>query len=170
MRQDPPVNQKQWAMLRRAWESDPLLTFSEIAENIGYTRQGVQQHARRHEWSRLDLSVLDFSKADSKFTELPASRSRQADPVVGDPLENRPTTGSSHPGGEGISLDRVACDRQATGPAADILRRHRSELASIFLDLLRARRKKDLAAVSFLRSAAEVLTIIQKGECRAWGL
>src|SRR5258708_161580 len=82
------VSRVQWAAARALWESDPTISFTQIAQSLGTTRQAAQMAASRNGWTRrVDLQTLSdqaHAAADSKFeTEGAASGSELPAVVAG---------------------------------------------------------------------------------------
>jgi hypothetical protein len=171
----PSISKEQWTVARAIWESDPVVTFAEIAEDFGVTRQAVQLHARRHGWvKRLDkqtVSDLAHAAADSKLTGSPADGSKPAGSVVADTLEKRITRALPDlPLGASPEDAQKAAEAAAIDRRAEVLGTHRKELLAARTLLYGAIKSKVLDEAKQVKIAAEAMKIIQDAERKAWGL
>lgn len=173
------ISKEQWAAAKTVWENDPSVTFAEIAENLGTSRQTVQLCAKRNGWQRrLDMaSVVEraHAEADSKFTQLPVDASGRAADVYAE----SPETGlrariervtpqvplNASPEEAGQAVEKAAVDRRS-----EVLNQHRKEWIGARSQIYNALKTQDIDLAKRAKILAEGLKVLQDGERRAWGL
>ena len=138
----------QWKAARIKWESDPSLTFEDIAKDNGVSRVAVSKKAAAEKWERVnDLQTLaKLAHARSDAREVTAKVTAQVTP-------------------ETIDARDAAVDLRA-----DVLDRHKADLARhriLHTDEVMA---ADLEAGRRAKISMEVLALRHKAERAAYGL
>ena len=138
----------QWKAARIKWESDPSLTFEDIAKDNGVSRVAISKRANSEKWERVnDLQTLaKLAHARSDAREVTAKVSAQVTP-------------------ETIDAREAAVDLRA-----DVLDRHKADLARhrhLHTDEAMA---TDLEAGRRAKISMEVLALRHKAERSAYGL
>jgi len=178
-----PVNKEQWVLVRTLWESDPVITFAEIAEQLGVTRQCVRQRSVKDKWQkRLDMGVIEakaHAVADSKVTENSREGGSQALPVYMTPekLTDRPAHNRELPViPEGSSPEQAGqiAEDAAVAKRAAVIERQRVEwnhVRKLTYDAIRLAGKKGaLESARYAKTVSEAMKLVQEGERRAWGM
>ncbi|RMD61671.1 hypothetical protein D6833_07930 [Candidatus Parcubacteria bacterium] len=135
-------SKEEWESARKAWEASPTLNFSDIAGQLGVTRQGVRARAKREGWEKRVTTREVVEKA-----HLQADRK------------------TSDPGRKGEKVEDVAVDLRAR-----LLERHRKEWDGVRQRVYEALRNDDFEKAKLGKISAESIRIIQDGERKAWGL
>jgi hypothetical protein len=173
------ISKEQWAAAKTVWENDPSVTFAELAENLGTSRQTVQLQAKRNGWQRrLDMAAVAaraHAEADSKFTQLPVDASSGAADVYAE----SPETGmrariervtpqvpaNASPEEAGQAVEKAAVDRRT-----EVLNQHRKEWIGARSQIYNALKTQDIDLAKRAKILAEALKVLQDGERRSWGL
>ena len=163
-----------WIEARARWEAEPKLTYGDLAESLGISKQAVSQHAKKWGWAkRLDMPTIAaraHEKADRAIEQNPVgssesesdvyARANFSPSVVRAPLSADATPEEAH---------QVAADA-AVDARAELLTRHRREWTVVRNLAYLAIKEKDLTRARTAKTAAEAVKTIQDGERKAWGL
>jgi predicted transcriptional regulator len=180
----PTISKEQWARVRAIWEADPVITFQEIADNLGITRQGVRQRATREKWQKgIDAIAIEGKVhriADSKVTENARDVGTQDSDVYGsdpkvkprEPELDRsiPAIPDGTPPHQVTEIVRDAAEAKRVA----LIERHRHELGAIRAQLYGAVKKagtKDgLTHARTAKTLVEAFSGLQQAERAAWGM
>jgi hypothetical protein len=180
----PTISKEQWAKVRAIWEADPVITFQEIADSLGLTRQGVRQRAGREKWQKGTDAIAIEGKvhriADSKFTESSEEVGTQGSDVYGDvpkvkPREpdldrSMPAIPDDTPPHKVTEIVRDAAEQKRV----TLIERHRHELGAIRAQLYgavkKANTKDGLTAARTAKTIVEAFASLQQAERAAWGI
>ncbi len=132
-----------WEKARKAWEVGPALSYVDIAQELGVTRQAVSRRARREGWTKRATTREVVEKAHVK-------------------ADRRTVDLQDVPNGK---PEEVAVDLRAR-----VLERHRKEWDGVRQRVYEALRKDDFEKAKLGKISAESIRIIQDGERKAWGL
>ncbi len=164
-----------WLEARARWEADPKLTFGDLAESLGVSKQAASQHAKKYGWAkRLDMPAIAaraHERADRAIEQDSVGSSANA----ADVYAPRPF---SSPAGVRPAISPDASPDEAAQAAADaavdaraeLLTRHRREWGAVRNLAYAAIKEKDLTRARTAKTAAEAVKVIQDGERKAWGL
>lgn len=139
------------------YESDPNITTTEIARQVGCAPRTLQDWAKDGKWKRCmqPMSNRAHMIADQFKTELEA--------IGPDPTPEQKEV-----------IANAIIEKDATGQRADVLSRHRKEWNNLrgLLQraIVQAVEAKGFEAAKFSKIIAENLTLIQNGERKAWGM
>ncbi len=140
------LSKEVWEAARRKWEATPEMTFSDVARELGVTRQAVRVQSRNNEWRKVaaseELARLAVNKADA------ISAARE------DPLSE-----------EEEKLKTDAVDKRA-----EVLARHRREWDGARKRIYMAVKSGDDKEAKLGKLIAEALAVVQAGERKAWQL
>jgi hypothetical protein len=173
------ITKDQWGIARTQWENDPLVSYADIAESLGTSRQTVKQHADRNEWQRrLDLQAVSdraHAQADSKFTYSAVESPEQSEPVYANPSEigSRPPVRPSLPvvpAGVSPEVAQAAVASAAVDQRAEVLTTHRKELRAVRSQVYGAMKTADIEAAKRAKIIAEGVKVLHETERKAWGL
>lgn len=173
------ITPEQWARARLQWESEPLVTYADIAEDLGIRRQSVRERAVRDGWQRrLNLQAIAekaHAQADSKFTYLPVDSPEQMTlPVAGSSeISVRATSRATlpnPPAGLPTEQAQVAVETSAVEQRAEVLTKHRRELLAVRSQIYSAIKNSDIEAAKRAKILAEGVKVLHETERRAWGL
>jgi len=180
----PTVSKETWAKVRAIWEADPVITFQEIADSLGVTRQGVRQRAGREKWQKGTDAIAIEGKvhriADSKVTENSLEVGTQGNEVYGDVSKvkpREPELDRSIPaipdGTPPQEVTRIVQDAAEQKRVA-LIERHRHELGAIRAQLYgavkKANTKDGLTAARTAKTIVEAFSSLQQAERAAWGI
>lgn len=180
----PAVSKEMWARARAIWEADPVITFEEIAQSLGVTRQGVRQRSLREKWQKETDAIVVEGKAhrvaDSKVTESAVDVVTQGNEVYGSDPKVKPREPEIDRSVPAISADAAPHEvKQIVADAADakraaLIERHRHELGAIRAQLYAAVKKagtKDgLNQARTAKTLVEAFASLQGAERAAWGM
>lgn len=177
------VNKEQWVIVRKLWESDPVITYQEIAIELGVTRQCVRQKAVRDGWLK-NLNLADVERkahaaADSKFTESAVQEGGSAVDVYGsskiDPSRKAidrslpVVPAGSTPEQAGEIAEKAAVDKRT-----ELIDLHRQELKAarreIYAAIKAAGTKDGYNKARTAKTLTEAFKILHEAERRAWGM
>ncbi|MGF6608785.1 putative transcriptional regulator [Paraburkholderia sp. WSM4175] len=174
------IAKEQWERARLQWEGEPLLTYADIAENLGITRQSVREHAAKKGWQRrLDLQAVAekaHAQADSKFTYSAVDSSERAALPVALAAENvdralmLPTGLPNPPVGMPLEQAQADMERTAVDQRSEVLTRHRKELLAARSTLYASMKAADLEPARRAKVITETMKLLHEAERRAWGL
>lgn len=139
------------------YESDPNITTTEIARQVGCAPRTLQDWAKDGGWKRCTMPMSNRAHmiADQFQVELEA--------IGPDPTPEQKEV-----------IANVIIEKDATGQRAEVLSRHRKEWNTLRGMLYRAinegMKAKGFEAAKFAKISAENLTLIQNGERKAWGM
>lgn len=142
---------------RKLFEGKPYSTINSVAAEAGVLPYWVRRWHREGEWAKASravpgLSAMAVAAADNM-------KVRMSD--LGKPLD------------DGVAVQEAAKEA-ATGFAVDVraqvLDRHRKEWAAPRKIAYDAVQKGDFERAKLAKITAETLTLIQSGECRAYGI
>lgn len=179
----------QWERARLQWEGEPLLTYADIAKDLGISRQSVRERAGKDGWQRrLDLQAVAekaHAQADSKFTYSPVDSPEQAPLPVADAAEfvrRAPILPSSLPQvppGVPIEQAQAAVEKAAVDQRSEVLTKHRKEILHVrqlAYDSIAEMRKpsgdpdRAFHKGRHAKVIAETMKLVQDAERKAWGL
>ena len=138
----------QWSSIRQQYETDPRLSFGDLAKEFGISKQSIHAHAKAEGWQRV-----------ISLQELHERAQLRADRLV-DGKPDDPALASSR-------LDGID---EATARRAAVLERHRTEWNMPRKIAYEAAQTRDLEKARLAKTIAESLRNIQDGERKAWGL
>jgi hypothetical protein len=181
-----PVSAEAWERGRAMWEADDKVSYADVGESLGISKQAVAQKAKDQKRQRrmnLPKVVNKAHQAADRATSssgLPLANfapaeSGQAPGVDADPLKNSP---GSEPAPlpidtTGMSPEQAA-EQLAIQKRAEVLTRHRNELNGVRTLIYSAIREKDHDTGFYMGMRAkilsEALSIVQTAERKAWGL
>ncbi|WP_433703752.1 hypothetical protein [Paraburkholderia sacchari] len=183
------ITPEQWARARLQWESEPLVTYADIAEDLGIRRQSVRERAVREQWQRrLDLQAVAekaHAQADSKFTYSPVDSPEQAALPVADAAEFvrrapiLPSGLPQVPAGVPLEQAQAAVEKAAVDQRSEVLTKHRKEILHVrqlAYDSIAEMRKpsgdpdKAFHKGRHAKVIAETMKLVQEAERKAWGL
>jgi hypothetical protein len=173
------ISDEQWEVARLQWESDPMVTFADIAEELGTSRQAVQLRSKRKSWQRrLDLAAVAekaHAAADSKFTHLAVESPEQAASVYSGSPEittRAPIQRTLPEVPRDMPADKAAVvmEQAAVDKRTEVLTQHRTELKAVRGVLYTAMKNADIDAAKRAKILAEGMKVLQDGERKAWGL
>ncbi len=173
------ISPEQWAVARAQWEGDPSVTFGDIAENLGTSRQAVQLQSKRKGWQRRlaleELAVRAQEEADANVTHFaPRKPESEADVYVTTPeFQQRAPIARELPSVPvGLSSEQAvaAVTQQAVDKRAEVLTTHRKEWVAVRGVAYKALKSKDMVEAKVSKILAEAVKVLQDGERRAWGL
>lgn len=162
----PRLKDDQWAAMRLAWEGEPRLTFSALAEQYGVNVGNVSRKAAKEGWSKRGV-----------LPDLNEAAQRRADTQT-DANGNAKQT--QRPAGAGD----LATRDESEAVRAAVLVRHRAEWAALELYRRQALEAMDRAseagdreswiiaktAADTAKANLQALQVKQDGERKAWGL
>lgn len=138
----------QWSSIRQQYETDPRLSFGDLAEKHGISKQAIHKRATTEKWER----VLSLA-------ELNARAQTRADHLVDGRVD-----------AQTLALTRKAGIDEATERRAAVLERHRKEIDGPRKLVYQAIQSGDLEKAKLAKAIAETLRIAQELERKAWGL
>jgi hypothetical protein len=180
----PAAMKEAWVKARAIWEADPVITFEEIAQSLGVTRQGVRQRSIREKWQKGTDAIAIEGKvhriADSKVTENSVEVGTQGSDVYGDVSKvkpREPELDRSIPaipdGTPPQEVTRIVQDAAEQKRVA-LIERHRHELGAIRAQLYgavkKANTKDGLTAARTAKTIVEAFSSLQQAERAAWGI
>ena len=157
----------QWQSARLTWESEPLKTHADIGKILGISKQAVQRKAGADGWQKRitieQATERAYQVADGiKKASEPVAVSPSAPDVVAAPPRIAPPTESA-PEVLASAVDVAVAKR------AEILDKHRMELAGPRSLAYTAIKTKDLNLARIAKATAETLKLTQECERKAWG-
>lgn len=175
---------EQWASAKMMWESDHKITFGEIGESLGISKQAVARKARDGRWQKcMDLPKvvkLAYQEADRMTSDhaMPPgfwAKSEEKEGANVDGCRSKKRDESepgTAPPSTIFSDSSAAQDENALAVAklVEILARHRHESNAVRSITYEAIRRKDSVMAKLGKLNAETLKIIQAMERIAWGL
>lgn len=138
----------QWSSIRQQYETDPRLSFGDLAEKHGISKQAIHKRATTEKWER----VLSLA-------ELNARAQTRADHLVDGRVD-----------AQTLASTRKAGIDEATERRAAVLERHRKEIDGPRKLVYQAIQSGDLEKAKLAKAIAETLRIAQELERKAWGL
>lgn len=138
----------QWSSIRQQYETDPRLSFGDLAKEFGISKQSIHAHAKAEGWQRV-----------ISLQELHERAQLRADRLV-DGKPDDPALASSR-------LDGID---EATARRAAVLERHRTEWNMPRKIAYEAAQARDIEKARLAKTIAEALRNVQEGERKAWGL
>lgn len=138
----------EWTAIRQQYETDPRLSFADLAEKNGISKQAIHKRATAEKWERV-LSL----------TELNARAQARADYLVDGRVD-----------AQTLASTRQAGVDEATERRAAVLDRHRKEVDAPRKLVYQAIQLGDLEKAKLAKTVAETLRIAQELERKAWGL
>lgn len=138
----------EWTAIRQQYETDPRLSFGDLAEKHGISKQAIHKRATVEKWER----VLSLA-------ELNARAQTRADHLVDGRVD-----------AETLASTRKAGVDEATERRAAVLDRHRKEVDAPRKLVYQAIQSGDLEKAKLAKTVAETLRIAQELERKAWGL
>lgn len=144
----PRLTKDQWAAARIKWESDPSLTFEALAGELKVSRVAVSKRASTDGWQRTtDLRTLaQLAHAKSDAREVTAKVSPE------------------------VTRETIAARDAAVDLRADVIDRHKADLARHRTLHSDEEQAADLEACKRAKMSMEALTLRHKAERAAYGL
>ena len=142
------LTRDEWTTIRQQYETDPRLSFGELAEKYGVSKQAIHKRATTERWVR----VLSLA-------ELNARAQTRADHLVDGRVD-----------AQTLASTRKAGVDEATERRAAVLDRHRKEADGPRKLVYEAIKSNDLEKAKLAKAAAETMRIVQELERKAWGL
>lgn len=138
----------EWTAVRKAFETDPRLSFGDLAKKFGISKQSIHAHAKAEGWQRV-----------ISLQELHERAQLRADRLV-----------DSKPDDQALASSRLDGIDEATARRAAVLERHRTEWNMPRKLAYEAAQSRDIEKARLAKTIAESLRNIQEGERKAWGL
>lgn len=138
----------QWTIVRQQYETDPRLSFADLASQFGVSKQAIHSRAKAEGWER----VISLS-------ELAARAQARADHLVDGQVDAKR-----------LKLNREAGIAEAAERRAAVLERHRREADGPRKIAYQAIQTGDIEKAKLARAVAQALKIVQELERKAWGL
>jgi len=145
------ISPAEHARFRALWESDPDMTYVDIANISGLSKQAIGRRAKREKWKKRTTSAAITKVAHDKAT-------------IGD---NEALAGTLVPADS--SVGEAIADALAD-VKAEIIARHRREWNGTRNKIYGALQSSDFEKAKLGKITSEALSIIQAGERKAWGL
>ena len=177
------VNKEQWTIVRKLWEADPVVSFQEIATQLGVTRQCVRQKSLRDGWvKRLDMSAIEakaHAAADSKFTENAVEEAKEEGGVHIPPADISKRGEISRslavvPEGSTPEQAQEIADKSAVDQRTKLIDRQRQEAnharAQIYAAIKAAGTKGGYERAKIAKTLTESFRVLHELERRAWGM
>lgn len=147
------MNADAWKALRIAWESDPALSSTKLAEDNGISSNTVTSRMKREGWVKMNPNLSGLSNA--ALTEYQKRKGKLKAPYTEDDLN--------------ALADEIASEFAAKA-RADLQERHQKEWDAPRSLAYQAIREKNFELAKLAKISTESLTNIQNGERKAWGL
>jgi predicted DNA-binding protein YlxM (UPF0122 family) len=178
------VNKEQWVIVRKLWEADPLVSYQEIAEQLGVTRQCVRQKSVREGWVKQmtpeELEAAAHRASQAKFTEKTVDKVAKTDYVHVDPpatsVPRAEFTRVAVAVEEGSTPEQVGelAQRAAVDQRKKLLDHHKEELkaarAQIYAAIKAAGSKDGYTRAKTAKTIVESFKVLHEIERRAWGM
>lgn len=139
---------EQWTMVRQKYETDPRLSFADLASQFGISKQAIHKRATAEKWGRV-----------VSLAELAARAQTKADRLVDGEVDATRLA----------SIREAGVDEAASRRAA-VLDRHRREVDGPRKIVYQALQSGDIEKARLAKAVAESLKIVQELERKAWGL
>jgi len=184
-----------WQNMRELWEAKPSVTYMDVANMVGCSRQAVFKRARREGWTRpkdaVDLARRAMTLADyaaeksARDTRLkPSADKPEPDKPEPDeppddepeppPVINKPPVATKANKPVVVKPLDVEVEPIQAGTAvmmrANVITRHRKEWDGARNIVYKAIREADNDAARRGKMVADTLAVIQAGERKAWQL
>jgi len=183
-----PVKPDEWEMARAMWEADDKVSYAQVGETLGISKQAVSKKAKEQKWQRrMDLAkvVNKAHQAADRATvqrDLPSATfapntSKSASEVV-DGLDKNMGGAVEHVQAEEVDdaymTPEQRAERLAVQKRAEILTRHRTELNAARQRIYESIKEKDtleaFAKGKVAKITTEAISILHAAERKAWGL
>lgn len=138
----------EWTAVRKVFETDPRLSFGDLAKKFGISKQSIHAHAKAQGWQRV-----------ISLQELHERAQLRADRLV-----------DGKPDDQALAPSRLDGIDEATARRAAVLERHRTEWNMPRKLAYEAAQSRDIEKARLAKTIAESLRNIQEGERKAWGL
>ncbi|PTD95833.1 helix-turn-helix domain-containing protein [Pseudothauera lacus] len=142
------LTSEQWTIVRQKYETDPRLSFSDLASQFGVSKQAVHKRATAEKWERV-----------VSLAELAARAQTKADHLVDGEVDAARLASIRESG-----VDEAAARRAA------ILERHRREVDGPRKIVYQALQSGDVEKAKLAKVIADSLKTVQDLERKAWGL
>lgn len=139
---------EQWTTVRQKYETEPRLSFADLASQFGVSKQAIHKRATAEKWERV-----------VSLAELAARAQTKADRLVDGEVD------AARLG----SIRETGVDEAASRRAA-VLDRHRKEADGPRKIVYQALQTGDIEKARLAKVVAESLRIVQELERKAWGL
>lgn len=152
---EPPPDKL--VLARKLWEGKPYSDFNSVAAEAGVLPYWVRRWKREGGWAKASRAVPGFSAMVAAAADNMKVRMSE----LGKPLD------------EGVATQEAAKEAAlefAVDVRAQVLDRHRKEWAAPRKIAYDAIQKGDFERAKLAKISAETLTLIQSGECRAYGI
>lgn len=179
-----PITPEQWAEAKAIWEADEKVSYGDVGDSLGISKQAVAKRAKAENWQRkmVRQKVIDkaYAEADRRTVgiELPkatfsVSGAKEAAPVDAAPDVNRALVerveAEEMDGGGLMSMEQRA-EQRAIAKRAEILTLHRNETNALRKNTYDSIKQKDFNLGKAAKVQAEAMQIIHNMERRAWGI
>lgn len=155
-----------WQNCRELWEAKPTMSYSDVADLIGCTKQAVNERARREGWTR-PTDVVGLSRRATTVADQKEERRIKRAREVAAAAEAKGEAPPSPP----VVIENSPIEAgTAVAMRANVLSRHRKEWDGARNLVYQAINKADDAAARRGKIIADTLAIIQAGERKAWQL
>lgn len=138
----------QWSSIRQQYETDPRLSFADLASQFGISKQAIHKRATAENWARV-----------VSLAELAARAQTKADRLVDGRVD-----------AARLSSIRDTGIEEAASRRAAVLDRHRKEADGPRKIAYQALQTGDIEKAKLAKIVAESLKIVQELERKAWGL
>lgn len=139
---------EQWTTVRQRYETDPRLSFADLASQFGVSKQAIHSRSKAESWERV-----------VSLAELTARAQARADHLVDGRVDAKE-----------LASTREAGVESATDRRAAVLERHRREVDGPRKIAYQALQTLDIEKAKLAKTVAESLKIVQELERKAWGL
>lgn len=167
-----------WLDARVRWAADPRMTFVDVGEMLGVSKQAVARHANRYGWAKGPDARAIAARAQVRADEMSAQGMAQdAEPgapcdasvVASGPLLQRLSRTEIPADASSEQAHQAAVDASVDA-RAELLSRHRREWSAVRALAYSAIKSKGLEDARTAKTTAEALKVIQDAERKAWGL
>ena len=155
-----------WQSCRELWEAKPTMTYANVADILGCTKQAVNERARREGWTR-PTDVVGLSRRATTIADQKEVRRIKRVREVAAEAEAKGVVPPEPP----VAIENSPIEAgTAVAMRANVLTRHRKEWDGARNLVYQAINKADDAAARRGKIIADTLAIIQAGERKAWQL
>lgn len=182
-----PITTEQWEKARATWEADDQVTYGEIGDSLGVSKQAVAKRAKAENWQRranreqimraahkeADRRISEKGLPKATFSASPGKEAAQVDAAISRNTAVVERMVAEEVDSDGLTpAERAAKEADALAAArrAEVLTRHRNEINAVRNITYEAMQKKDLNLSKVGKVNAEALQIIHNIERRAWGM
>lgn len=182
-----PVTAEQWEQARALWESDTKISYADVGQSLGISKQAVAKKAKADKWlKRMDIEKVvnkahQLADRASVANDLPlasfaantGNRALEVDAAPPKKEQQVEHVEAEEVDGPMMTLEQRA-EQLAIAKRAEILARHRTELDGARNRIYQSVNEKDVV-LAFARGkvakiTVEAMSILHAAERKAWGL